>query len=244
MKQTIKIGITACAFAAVASAFAQEPEAPAETPEVVETEGAVGWTPLAIGIATPVQLPWGFNRWDVFGLDFNLLYSDAPTAHGLDIGLVALQTRQVSKGVYLSAFFNGAHADVYGVRATLGLNLTRGKSRGVELGSLAFRDAITGVDLNFLGAAQKNVTGVQVSGLANVTSVESYGVTLAGGCNLARTAYGVQFAIFYNQTDELNGCQIGLVNFADECVSGFQIGLINIILSNRLKFLPFVNGYF
>ena len=258
MKETMKIGVAAFALAAFVPAFAQETEA-VEAPEAEEVEAAevaesaeapeavyesVGWTPLALGIATPVQLPWGWRRWDVYGLDFNFLYSDAPTVAGLDIGLLALQTREPSKGVFLSLVFNGARKDVAGVRVTGGVNYCGGAVRGVDIDTIGIRESVYGVDLNLLGAVQRNMCGFEVSSIGNFSSVESYGVTIAGVCNFARTAYGLQLALIYNQTEALNGCQIALVNFADECVSGFQIGLINVILSNQVKVLPFVNGYF
>ena len=47
MNRLIKTGIAALSMAAVSPVFAQD----------VEETGVVGWTPLAIGIATPVQLP-------------------------------------------------------------------------------------------------------------------------------------------------------------------------------------------
>ena len=31
-----------------------------------------GWSVIALGLATPVQLPWGIEKWDIFGLDLNL----------------------------------------------------------------------------------------------------------------------------------------------------------------------------
>ena len=55
--------------------------------------------------------------------------------------------------------------------------------------------------------------------------------------------YGFDFAIF-NYAEELHGCQLGVVNFADDCPWGFQIGLVNIIMSNSWKVLPIVNCYF
>ena len=67
MKKSIKFGFMALALAATVPAFAEE-----------EEEGAIGWTPIAFGLASPVQLPWGLARWDVFGLDLNVFYSDAP----------------------------------------------------------------------------------------------------------------------------------------------------------------------
>ena len=45
MKNTLKFGLAALALAAVAPAFAVSEETVAE-------EGPVGWTPIAIGIAT------------------------------------------------------------------------------------------------------------------------------------------------------------------------------------------------
>ncbi len=256
MKEMMKTGIAALAVAAFVPAFAQEvvaadDAAETEEVEVAETETedeavreSVGWTPLALGIATPIQLPWGWRKWDVFGLDLNLLYSDAPTVHGLDLALVALQTIEDSSGAFASLAFNGARKDVAGFRATLGVNYCGGTVRGFEVDSIGIRDNVYGVDLNILGAVQKNECGLEISTLGNFSSVESYGVTIAGVCNMARTAYGLQAAILFNQTEQLNGCQISLVNFADECVAGFQIGLINIILSNQVKVLPFLNGYF
>ena len=83
MKRLIKTGIAAIAIAAVAPAFAEE----------VEEDRAVGWTPLAIGIATPVQLPWGIATWDVFGLDVNLFYTDSLKMYGLGVGGLGLTTR-------------------------------------------------------------------------------------------------------------------------------------------------------
>ena len=64
------------------------------------------------------------------------------------------------------------------------------------------------------------------------------------GANIAEKAYGCQTAIVFNHASLLHGCQIALINFADECEWGFQIGLINVIMSNKLKVLPIVNGYF
>ena len=62
--------------------------------------------------------------------------------------------------------------------------------------------------------------------------------------NIADKAYGAQVALAYNQADELHGCQIGLVNYCRECPWGFQIGIVNIILDNKVKVLPIINGYF
>ena len=64
MNRKFKFALAALAFAALAPAVAQQSETSSSEP--------VGWTPVAIGLATPVQLPWGLNRWDVYGIDLNV----------------------------------------------------------------------------------------------------------------------------------------------------------------------------
>lgn len=236
MNRTFKFALAALALAALAPANAQQSETNPSEP--------VGWTPVAIGLATPVQLPWGLNRWDVYGIDVNLFYSDAPNVAGIDVGGLATVVRQEMMGIQVGGLFNFNGENAYGLRATLGLNLARRSVYGMNAGLISFSDDICGFDVHFLGAAQHNITGLQVSGLANVTETQSYGCTIAGITNLARISYGLQLALIYNMTDELHGAQIGLVNYADYCPNGFQIGLVNIIMSNKVKVLPFVNGYF
>lgn len=235
MNRTIKLAMAALAIAAVSPTFAQDAE---------ELEDTVGWTPLALGIATPVQIPWGIDRWDVYGLDFNLIYSDAPTVVGLDIGGAAAVTRRGMTGVCLSAFCNASMGDVYGVRLTLGLNMASKTVKGIEMGLISFRDTMCGFDAHLLANAQHNVCGLQLGGIGNFTATESYGCTIAGGCNMARTAYGCQLACLFNMTEELHGAQVGLVNYVNYCENGFQIGLVNIVRSNIIPVLPFINGCF
>ncbi len=236
MKNKIKIGIASLAIASAVHSFAASSETVAE-----ET---AGWTPVALGLATPVQIPWGLNRWDVYGLDLNVFYSDAPRMYGLDIGGLAAVTRGDMMGLQVSGLCNFGARDVYGLRATLGLNMCAGTVYGMDAGLIGYRDTLKGIDIHFLGSVSRNVSGLAIGGLANVTSNQSYGCTIAGVSNVAKTAYGLQLAFIYNMTQELHGCQIGLVNYADYCPNGFQIGLVNIIMSNQVKVLPLVNGYF
>ncbi len=238
MKKFMRFGFMSVALAAVAPAFAAEEE--------VAEEGAIGWTPFAIGIASPVQIPWGMARWDVFGLDLNLLYSDAPKMYGLGIGGLAMRTREDLYGAQLSGCCNWNEKDVYGLRATLGANVTFGETRGVDLGGFAYRTGeMRGVDVEFVGCYQQaDFWGVQVGGLVNFSTEQTYGANLAIGGNISRVAYGLEMGVVFNFTDELHGCQVGLVNYARECPWGFQIGLVNIILDNKIKVLPIVNAYF
>ena len=236
MNRMLKSALAAIAVACAVPAFAQEAE--------TEEEGPIGMTPFAIGLATPVQLPWGINRWDVYGIDINIFYSDAPKMYGLDIGGLAELTRNRAYGLLVGGLANIAFDDVFGLRATLGLNYCEKGVYGADLGLVGFRDSLHGFDAEFLGSFQRSVCGLQIGGLANIATVESYGVNIAGLSNIAETAYGLQVSFIFNMTRELHGAQIALVNYTEDCPSGFQIGLVNIIMQNTCKVLPIVNGYF
>jgi len=234
MNKFIKISAVVLALSAVAPAFAEE-----------EEEGAVGWTPIAFGIASPVQLPWGMARWDVFGLDLNALYSDAPKMYGLGIGGVAMTTRDMLKGWQISGLCNWNSKDVYGIRTTIGANISFANEYAWDTGMFAYREGdMWGIDIEFIGCYQKNFWGLQCAGLVNFTAEQTYGCEIAIGGNIAHMMYGCAVGGVFNFTDELHGCQIGLVNYARECPWGFQIGIINIILDNKIKVLPIVNAYF
>ena len=232
MNRIIKVGLAAVAIAAVSPASADE------------EEGSVGWTPIALGIASPVQLPWGLARWDVFGLDLNLLYSDAPKMYGLGIGGLAMTTRDDMMGLQIGGLCNFSLRNTYGLRTTAGANICLGESYGVDIGLFGFRGEFWGVDIEGLGSLQDEIHGIQIGGLANVSREMSYGWTVAGLGNFAKKAYGCQTALLFNATEELHGAQIALVNYAQECPWDFQIGLVNIIMDNKVKVLPIVNGYF
>ena len=235
--KSLKTCFAAFAVAAAVCAYAQDDER--ET-----SSSAVGWTPLAVGIASPVQLPWGASEWDVFGLDVNLFYSDASKMSGLDIAGLAAVTRDDMKGVQLAGLFNYGLADVYGVRATFGLNMCPNTVRGFEVGAVGLRGELVGCDFSLFASAQHGVYGLAVGGFATFADKEMYGCTIAGIANVAPEVHGCQAGILFNMTKELHGAQIALVNFAEYCENGFQIGLVNIVMSNQIKVLPFVNGRF
>ena len=238
MNKFIKVGFVATAFAFVAPVNAQEIES--------EETGAIGWTPVAIGLFSPVQLPWGSARWDVFGFDLGVIWADNPKMYGLGVSGIAMATRDTMCGMQVSGLCNWADKNVYGLRATIGANITYGETYGFDAGMFGYREAdFWGVDVEFIGNYDvKDFWGVGIAGLINLTLQQSYGCTIAIGGNMAKTAYGAQIAGVFNFTDELHGAQVGLINFARECPWGFQVGLVNIIMDNQVKVLPLVNGYF
>ena len=239
MKKSVKFGFVALALAAAVPAFAENADV-----EVENEYEAIGWTPIAVSLCSPVQLPWGSHTWDVFGLNLGILWSDTPKMYGLGLGTLAMANRDDMYGLGLTAFCNWNTKDVYGMRTTLGANIAFGTVYGVDIGGFGYRGDMWGADIEFIGSYQKNFWGAQLGGLVNFTSEQSYGLTAAIGGNMASRAYGCQMAAVFNFTDELHGAQIGIVNFAKECPWGFQVGLVNIIMENVIPVLPIVNASF
>ena len=241
MKKMMKVGIAALAFAAVTSAFAQEEQ----VIKAKSSNEADGWTTIAFGIASPVQLPWGGREWDVFGLDINAIWAETAKMYGLGIGGIAMATRNDMMGLQVSGLCNWATESVYGMRATLGGNITFGDTYGFDAGLFSYHvGEFRGWDTEFIGSFQPYAWGLQIAGIANVNVEQGLGASIAIGGNYAKVAYGLQIGGLFNYTQELHGCQIGIVNLAKECPWGFQIGVVNIILDNKIKVLPIVNGYF
>jgi len=230
-------------LAAVCAAVALAAPAFAEPVDEPVAARSYGWTPVAIGLATPVQLPWGIDKWDVFGLDFNLAYADAPKMYGLELAL-ADTARKDMIGLQASGVFNYAGAGMYGMQFST-VNLGNGESYGVSAGAFDANRLYHGLEVDIIGnMTRKDLVGCSVAGLGSAVDRELWGAQIAIGANFAREAHGLQAAVGYNQTDMLNGAQVGLVNLAFKCEGGFQIGLVNIIMDNWVPFLPFVNGYF
>ena len=240
MKKSVKFGFVALALAAAVPAFAENADV-----EVENEYEAIGWTPIAVSLCSPVQVPWGSHTWDVFGLNLGILWSDTPKMYGLGLGTIAMANRDDMFGLGLTACCNWNTKDVYGMRVTPGANIAFGTIYGVDIGAFSYRPGeMWGWDTEFLGNYGSKFWGLQIGGLINLSTEQSYGCSLAVGGNMAGRAYGCQVAGVFNFADELHGCQIGIVNFAKESPWGFQIGLVNIIMENVIPVLPIVNASF
>ena len=131
------------------------------------------------------------------------------------------------------------------MRVTPGANIAFGTIYGVDVGAFSYRPGeMWGWDTELLGNYGSKFWGLQIGGLINLSTEQSYGCSIAIGGNMAKVAYGCQMAAIFNFADELHGAQIGIVNFAKECPWGFQIGLVNIIMENVIPVLPIVNASF
>ena len=240
MKKSVKFGFVALAFAAAVPAFAENADV-----EVENEYEAIGWTPIAVSLCSPVQVPWGSHTWDVFGLNLGILWSDTPKMYGLGLGTIAMANRDDMFGLGLTACCNWNTKDVYGMRVTPGANIAFGTIYGVDIGAFSYRPGeMWGWDTEFLGNYGSKFWGLQIGGLINLSTEQSYGCSIAIGGNMAKVAYGCQIGGIFNFADELHGAQVGIVNFAKECPWGFQIGLVNIIMENVIPVLPIVNASF
>jgi hypothetical protein len=75
-----------------------------------------------------------------------------------------------------------------------------------------------------------NLKGVQISGLLL-------------GLNMAQNTRGLQLATLYNQAEDMQGLQLGLVNICTR-MRGVQIGLANVIKESKVPFFPIINASF
>lgn len=232
----LKIALAAAALAALTSATAAEPSTEGQG------VGAIGWTPIQVGLFAPVSLPWGFD-WDVKGFDLDIFYMETVKMQGLGISGIAARTRDEMDGVLISGLCNWNDKDVRGLSATLGAELCFGDFYGINVSTFGLRNLMKGMDVNLVGSYQKDFVGWQTSCVCNFTENECTGASFALALNMAKVETGFQ-AAFINSAEELHGVQIGIINVAQECPWGLQLGLINIILDNRVKILPLFNGYF
>lgn len=236
MNRFAKMAVVALAMT-VTTVFAQEAE---------DTDsGAQGYTPVLLGLASPVCFPYGSAQWDVRGLALSLFYTDAPKVYGLNlVPAGGTLNRDEMYGLDIAPLFTWCQKENAGVRLTLLANIANGDTYGVEIGSISYQRAMYGIDVELALAVGESMEGLQAAFVGTCNKNYTKGITMAAGVNMASEVVGCQMGGLFNQTDYLKGCQIGLFNFAKECPGGLQIGLVNVIVDNQIKALPLVNGYF
>lgn len=188
------------------------------------------WTPFQLTFYVPLQLfP---TNWDVHGIRANLIMGGNKNVYGLDMGGIIQVTDGTGAGIQI------AHM----------LSLTSTFS-GLQLGFVNIVEKkLTGMQIGFSNEAE-NMSGIQISVMGNgfifqPTGEDIKGIQLSGFANVvANSVKGVQIGILYNEAEEVNGIQIGLVNYARR-MTGVQIGIVNIIKASRWPFVPLINLYF
>ena len=149
------------------------------------------WSPLGVGIAAPIQLP--FTDTDIYGLRFGGLLGVNRNVYGIDAGLVEVSGGEFC-GIQLGGLLN-YNVTLEGVQLGGLLNWQTSNFAGVQIGGLA-------------NIVKEDGVGFSVGGLNLMNRF--VGVEL-GGVNLAEECVGLQLGIF-NGANKLSGVQIGLLN--------------------------------
>ena len=107
------------------------------------------------------------------------------------------------------------------------------RSVGVQYGVVNYADSFMGLQSGYVNVSSGMLSGVQYAYVNCADGV--YGVQCGGLIVLGvNVAYG-----------SVDGCQVGIVNYAQTMSYGVQIGILNIIVHNGIfPVLPIINGGF
>lgn len=210
------------------------------------------WSPLGIGIAAPIQLPYVES--DVYGLRLGGFFGRNADVVGLDVSLAGMESGTMI-GLALAGF-NWAGADAYGVQVGVVANVVRDNAHGLQIGlvNADFGEANTGFEVGAFnyalayrglqfGVLTWNATvsaGFQ-AGVANY-NFEDFAGAACGAVNFAGQLSGCQVGVI-NFAKDATGCQIGLVN-ATERMHGVQLGVLNLITESSFPIMVIANASF
>ena len=192
-------------------------------------------TPVMVSLVAPVQAPtW---NWDVTGFRLSLLYGDCRDFAGLDIGVVARSSGEFA-GVGIGGV-NIANVRMRGLQIGLfnwsgGEDAAEtGRSLGIQYGGINYADTFLGLQDGLVNISTGKMSGLQYGYIncgRDVVGVQCGGLIVLG----VNVAYG-----------NVEGCQIGILNYAQKMSCGVQVGILNIIADGGLfPVLPIVNGGF
>ena len=171
------------------------------------------------------------------GFRLSLLYGDCRDFAGFDIGVVSRASGSFDGlGVGGVNIVNGRLRGVQvGLLNWSGLpDAEPGRrSVGVQYGGVNYADSFLGLQSGYVNISSGALSGVQyayVNCANDVDGVQCGGLVVLG----VNVACGV-----------VEGCQVGILNYAQRMRRGVQIGILNIIADNGwLPVLPVVNGGF
>lgn len=216
------------------------------------------WSPLGVGIAAPIQLP--FTDTDIYGLRFGGLLGVNRHVYGIDAGLVEVSggefcgiqasvfswTTSDAGGIQVGALANVVQRSFCGLQVSPFNLVFAEPTCGVQVGGLFnYNVAFEGVQFGgLLNWETSNFAGWQVGGLANIVKEDGVGFSV-GGLNLMNRYVGFELGCV-NLAEECVGLQLGLFNGANK-LTGVQIGLLNLVCNEPLfniPVMPVVNASF
>ena len=217
-----------------------------------EEQRSWNWSPLGIGIAAPIQLP--FMETDVHGLRIGGLFGCNQDVCGLDAGLCEVSSGSfagvgaaafnwVGKNAYglqVGALANVVALDAYGLEAGL-VNVVHGGFTGLQLGLVNYDANFAGGRFGLVNWSKTTSAGFDI-GLVSVSGEDFAGLKL-GALNLADRFVGAQIGLFNLSDGPSTGFQLGLVNAANY-FTGLQLGIINLICKGPLPVMLIANASF
>ena len=124
-----------------------------------------GYTALAVGLGTPVSLPWG-NDWDVFGLQLNLAYGECCYLRGVQVAGIANAAIREMRGVQVAFLFDYTPHDAWGCQFAVG-GTCANRLFGLQTAlGINFTKELHGAQIGIVNYAEKCPGGFQV-GLVN-----------------------------------------------------------------------------
>ena len=212
------------------------------------------WSPVGIGIAAPIQLPYvdsdvyglrlgglfGYNH-DVWGLDVGVAEVCSGGFRGLQVAGLSWVERDNVYGMQASALANVVNASTIALQVAP-VNVVWEDALGAQFGLVNFTTEFRGLQcggiINWNDLASY---GLQV-GLVNANQQEFFGWTFGAVVNYADTFNGLACGLV-NVAYDVTGCQIGLFNACDH-MHGVQFGLVNLICGSKLPIMVLANAWF
>ncbi len=170
--------------------------------------GDVGWLQVA-GVANLVGRnvdgiqASGFaniNGGKMTGLQLSSFNGNRGQTNGLQIGALGNASLRSLNGMQIAGFANYANKRSRGMQIAGGANVMTGPLRGMQLAGAV--NVVTG-----------NISGSQLAGVSNIAT---------------RKVKGSQISAAFNYGKNVQGTQIGILNFADS-LGGVPIGLISYV---------------
>ena len=185
-----------------------------------------------------------------FGICLAGFYQWHEWLRGLQLAMGLNGVREGGKGIQIGGG-NASNGWYSGIQLSLIFNMVTRGFHGFQLSSfnwnntswfrstgtryqVTYHDDSSGVQLGILFNSTYGFTGLQISGMVNITDGYMDGIQLAQ-MNFSDDVNGVQVGLL-NTADEVKGIQIGVVNVCTR-LKGLQIGAINVATKNKLPFM-------
>lgn len=138
-------------------------------------------------------------------------------------GFANFSIKEFNGGIQASGFLNIVGADAKILQTAGFMNIVNGKTLGMQAAGF--------------GNLSRGFTGAQLSGFSNFNFGEFKGLQASGFANFnTGSIKGGQISGFLNFATDVNGFQIGIINYSKTIKNGIPIGLISIVKDGYRQF--------